>query len=109
MKFKYFKQGDIHPASNFRFWQIHHYFTGEISFIVFSLLSFYGLMTSWPMWLVYLFAAGAVISLWVIVDDWLQHFIQAWEIHMSQVDDYEGHYQTVSFWHWIFYKKYWNL
>jgi len=89
----YFQKREPKPASKFSFWQVHHYFTGYIAFILFGFLSFYGLFV-WSKWLVSLFAFGSVISLWVIIDDWLQHYIQRGEIEKT------GYYKTVSFWHW---------
>lgn len=96
---KYFKKIDKKPASSFSVWQIHHYYTGYLAFILFGWLSFYALFY-WAMWLTYLFAFGCLISLWVIVDDWIQHFIQRKEMEFTMTDYYPGHYETVSFWHW---------
>ena len=103
----YFKKTDKKPASTFSVWQVHHYFTGYLAFILFGFLSFYAIFY-WPIWLVYLFGFGALVSLWVIVDDGLQHAIQRMEIEATKTKYYDGHYETVSLWHWIFYKKYWK-
>ena len=99
MKLTYFKQGDKTYEMNL--WEIHHYFTGYIGFIVCGLLSFYSIYY-WADCLVKLFGFGSVMFLWIIADDWIQHYIQAKEMEK------DGYYTTRSFWHWIFYKKYWE-
>jgi hypothetical protein len=100
MKFRYFKQGDLHPASKFSFWEWHHFWGG----LVISIGGFWCIF--------YSFLALAVplliLGLWVAIDDILQHMAQRFEIEMSKKAGYPGHYRTVSFWHWIFYKKYHN-
>ena len=101
MTITYFKTTTPKPASAFRFWEVHHYFIGEFLFLLFSFLGFYGIFI-WSIWLVRLFGLATLISLWVIIDDWIQHLIQRGEIEKT------GEYKTVSFWHWIWYKKYWR-
>lgn len=101
MKFRYFKQGDIHRKKDFNFFQRHHYFWGDII----ALAGFYGVFN----WSPYVFIPLLALGSWVRLDDVFQHIIQWFEIEMTKKDDYPGHYRTVSLFHWIFYKKYWDI
>jgi hypothetical protein len=101
MKFKYFKQGDIHQASKFNFWEWHHFWGG----LLVSIVGFWVLF-NWSFW-----AALPIlmIGLWVMIDDIVQHSVQWFEIEMTKKENYPGHYRTVTYLHWIFYKEYWEL
>jgi len=99
MKLTYFKDGE--PKYSMSVWEVHHYYTGYLAFILFGFLEFQALFV-WSDFWVWFFLIGMAVSLWVIADDWIQHRIQRKELKEK------GFYTTRSFWHWIFYKKYWN-
>lgn len=90
----YFKDTGPHAAGSYNFWEMHHYFTGE----VILLGAFYVLMElNWPDWIQW---PIFILGLWVTIDDWCQHWKQKKELKKL------GHYRTVSFWHWF---PYWIL
>lgn len=84
----YFRK--ISKRENFSFFEAHHYFTGYLISLVGFFLLFYcncNVVSS----------ALFLIGLWIVVDDYVQHFKQKQEIKKY------GFYVSVSFWHWFPY------
>jgi hypothetical protein len=101
MKFRYFKKGPALLASKFTFWEWHHFWSG----LVVVIGGFWGIFHASLAVAIPLLVLGA----WIALDDVFQHFRQRFEIEMTKTEYYPGHYTCRSFWHWCWYRKYWNI
>jgi len=96
LKIGYLKSTRRKSPESFSFWQVHHYSLGWVALTICFYLIFQ-LTISTPMGLVILLWVVTGISLWIIVDDILQHIVQYLELRKNKWK----FYSIVSFWHWF--------
>ncbi len=97
--YKFYCRDKKRSAKNFSFFEMHHFYTGfAVWLIAFYLLfqDYNGFMT----WL------GFIMGLWLMLDDWFQHYTQGKQIE-ENIDKYnEAFYTCHTFWNWF---PYWLL
>lgn len=98
LKIGYLRSTSKKLPDSYSFWQVHHYGSGWVALTLCFYLLFQLIAITPMVWVMLLIIATAV-SLWVVIDDIVQHIAQYLELRKNNWE----FYTIVSFWHYFPY------